>query len=186
MVKGCWDWFLGPKMVTTTYFWVRCGVKVGLALVHFSRQDWVSLDWFRQFSASQLLSCLITSIMIGFARLRFESVMYNHHHTPSFELWVVTILAPATLHFTPRWSMFGLIQEFHSISTLPTSHCKYNEWLEKVEVAVWALELSPPHVFQSRVGSKLAWPMSTFFTKIEWVWTDSGNWQHLNPFNVSL
>ena len=52
-------------------------------------------------------------------------VMYNHHHTPSFELLVVTILAPATLSITPRWSMlsmFGLIQEFHSISTLSTSH----------------------------------------------------------------
>ena len=35
--------------------------------------------------------------------------------------------------------MFGLIQEVHIISTLPTSHYKYNEWLEKVEIGVCAL-----------------------------------------------
>eukprot|EP00956_Cyclotella_meneghiniana_P037494 scaffold139628_cov55-Cyclotella_meneghiniana.AAC.1 len=44
------------------------------------------------------------------------------------------------LDFTPRWSMFGLIKEYHSISTLPASHYKYNEWLDKVEIAVWALK----------------------------------------------
>ena len=30
------------------------------------------------------------------------------------------------LRFTPRWSMFVLIQAIHSISTLPMSYCKYN------------------------------------------------------------
>eukprot|EP00956_Cyclotella_meneghiniana_P028371 scaffold65684_cov65-Cyclotella_meneghiniana.AAC.1 len=37
--------------------------------------------------------------------------------------------------FTPRLCMSRLIQGYHSISTLPTSHYKYNEWLEKAEIA---------------------------------------------------
>ena len=70
----------------------------------------------------------------------------------------------STLRFTPRWSMFGLIQEVHSISTLPTPHYKYDEWLEKVEIGIWALKRSPQRVFQSRVGSQLAWPLCPLFT----------------------
>ena len=170
MVGEGGDCCVGSKIVTTTCFSVTGGVKVGLALVHFSHQDWVSLDWFGQFTASQPFQCLIVSMMNGFARLRFEFNMYNS----------------STLLFTPKWCMFGLIQEYHSISTLPTSHYEYNEWLEMVEIAVWALKWSSQRIFQSRVGSKLAWPLSTFHTKIEWVWTDLGNSQHLNPFNVSL
>ena len=71
------------------------------------------------------------------------------------------------LRFTPRWCMFGLIQEFHSISTLPPSHYKYNEWLEKIEIGMWALELSSQHIFEVRVGSMLACLHSTFDIKIE-------------------
>eukprot|EP00956_Cyclotella_meneghiniana_P008363 scaffold11244_cov75-Cyclotella_meneghiniana.AAC.1 len=70
----------------------------------------------------------------------------------------------STLRFTPRWSMFGLIQEVHNISTLPTPHYKYDEWLEKVEIGIWALKWSPQRVFQSRVGSQLAWPLCPLFT----------------------
>ena len=51
--------------------------------------------------------------------------------------------------------MFGLIQEYHSISTLPTSHYEYNEWLEMVEIAVWALKWSSQRVFQSKGGVKV-------------------------------
>ena len=85
---------MGSKTVTTTCFSVKGGVKVGLALVHFSHQGWVSLDSFGQFTSAQLLWCLIISIMNGFASLRFEFITHNHHHTPAFESWVVTILAP--------------------------------------------------------------------------------------------
>ena len=60
--------------------------------------------------------------------------------------------------------MFGLIIEYHSISTLSTSHYKYNEWLVKVEIVVWALNWSPQRGFQSPVGLKLAWPKSALFT----------------------
>eukprot|EP00956_Cyclotella_meneghiniana_P001015 scaffold1208_cov43-Cyclotella_meneghiniana.AAC.1 len=73
----------------------------------------------------------------------------------------------STLRFTPRWSVFRLIQEFHYISTLPTSPYKYNEWLKKVEIGICALKWSQQGDIQSRVGSKLAWPLSTSHTKIE-------------------
>eukprot|EP00956_Cyclotella_meneghiniana_P009391 scaffold12971_cov68-Cyclotella_meneghiniana.AAC.16 len=65
---------------------------------------------------------------------------------------------------------FQFIQEYHSMSTLPTSHYKYDEWLEKVEkveIGIWALKWSPQHDFQSWSGSKFAWPLSTFHTKTE-------------------
>eukprot|EP00956_Cyclotella_meneghiniana_P044910 scaffold342529_cov182-Cyclotella_meneghiniana.AAC.1 len=60
------------------------------------------------------------------------------------------------LRFTPRQCMFGLIEEYHSISTLPTSHYNYDEWLEDVEIGVLALKWSWQRGFQSPVGSKLA------------------------------
>ena len=172
-------------MVTTTCFPVTGGVKVGLALVHFLHQVWVSLDWFGQFTASQPFHSLTISMMNGFARLRFEFIIHNQRHTLAFESWVVTISAPVPLRFTPRWSMFGVIEEFHCISILPMSHHKYNEWLKKVEIGICALWWSPQRVFQSRVGSKLAWPLSTFCIKFEWVWTDLGNSQHPNPSILS-
>ena len=71
------------------------------------------------------------------------------------------------LSFTPRWCMLGLIEEYHSISTLPTSHYKCNEWLEDVEIGVWALKWSPQLGFQSPVGLKLAYLFSTFDTKFQ-------------------
>eukprot|EP00956_Cyclotella_meneghiniana_P026271 scaffold56354_cov25-Cyclotella_meneghiniana.AAC.1 len=47
-----------------------------------------------------------------------------------------------------------------------TSHCKYDEWLEKVEIGVWAIKWSPQCVFEMRVGSKLAYLFSTVDTDI--------------------
>ena len=185
MVGEGWDCYMGYEMVTTRCFSVMSGVKVGLALVHLSYQDWVTLDWFGQFTSAQPFQCLTISIMNGVASLRLEFIIHNHHHTSAFESWVVTNSCSSTLRFTPRWSMFGLIQEVHSISTLPTPHYKYNEWFEKVEIGIWALKWSPQCVFQSLVGSKLAWPLSTFHTKVEWVWTDSGNSHQLNSYDIS-
>ena len=160
---------------------------MGLALVHFPRQDCMSLDWFGQFTASQPFQCLIVSIMNGCARLRFEVIMYNHHHTLTFELWGVTVL---TLHrplrFTPRWGVFGMIQEFHihSTLTLPLSHYKYNEWYEKVEIDIWALKWPPQHVLSHGWWQdQLQYP--TFHTKIVCFGIDSSKWQHLNPSNFS-
>ena len=73
---------------------VTGGVKVGLALVHFWYQDWVSLDCRRQFTASQPFHSLPMSIMNGFARSRFEFIIHNQCHTLDFEVCVVTISAP--------------------------------------------------------------------------------------------
>ena len=138
------DWYMGSKMVTTTCFLVTDGVKVGWALVHFSHQDWVSVDWFGQFTACQPFQCIIVSIMNGFASLRFEFIIHNRHHTPTFELWVGRgfWLKCPTFH-TKMEHVWILIQEVHSIPTLPTSHCKYNEWLEKVETGIHPQQPSP-------------------------------------------
>ena len=114
---GIWD----LKWTSQRDFSVAGGVKVGLALVHFPRQDCVSLDRFGQFTASQPLQCLIVGIMNGCARLRFEFIVHNHHHAPAFELGLDDSSGSSTLRFTPRWSIFEFIQEFHSFSTLPTS-----------------------------------------------------------------
>ena len=166
MVGEDCGWYMCSIMVTTTCFSVTGGVKFGLPASHLWHQDWVTLDWFGQFTASQPFQCLIISIMYSFAGLRSEFIFHNQRHTPTFESWVVTILAPWPYVFTPRWSMLGLIQDFHSILTLPTSHYK---WFCKVEIGMWDLKRSLQRVFQSRLGSKLAWPLSTIHTKIEWV-----------------
>jgi len=57
----------------------------------FSPQDWASLDWLGQFTASQPFYSLTMSIMNGFARLRFEFIIHNQRHTPIFESWVTII-----------------------------------------------------------------------------------------------
>eukprot|EP00956_Cyclotella_meneghiniana_P041764 scaffold238472_cov40-Cyclotella_meneghiniana.AAC.1 len=38
---------------------------------------------------------------------------------------------------------FGLIQECRSIPTLSISCYKYDEWFEKVDIGIWALEWWP-------------------------------------------
>eukprot|EP00956_Cyclotella_meneghiniana_P029746 scaffold73069_cov41-Cyclotella_meneghiniana.AAC.2 len=113
---GIWD----LKWTSQRDFSVAGGVKVGLTLVYFPCQDCVSLDRFGQFTA-QPLQYLILGIMNGCARLRFEFIVHNHHHAPAFELGLDDSSGYSTLRFTPRWSIFELIQEFHSFSTLPTS-----------------------------------------------------------------
>ena len=64
--------------------------------------------------------------------------------------------------FTPRSSVFGLIQAVHSSLTLPTSHSKYNEWLYKVEIGIHCLKWSPQPVFESWVGTNVAWSTLLF------------------------
>ena len=89
------------------------------------------------------------SMMNGCARLRFDFSIPNHHNTLTFELWLVISLAPGPrtlVHFSSSWSLFGSIQEFCNL-TLPMSHYKWNGWLEKVEIGIWALKWSPQHVF---------------------------------------
>ena len=92
-----WRLGVGSKMVTTTWFAVKDGVKK-LACGHrplFTPRYSVSLDWVGQFTASQPFQYLIISIMNGWTRFRFEFIMYNHHHILLFDWWVVTIFAPS-------------------------------------------------------------------------------------------
>ena len=69
--------------------------------------------------------------------------IWIHHSWPMPHpyFWVVggDDFGSSTRGFTQRWSVVGLILQFHSISTLPTSHYNYDEWLEKVEIGVCAL-----------------------------------------------
>ena len=77
------DCCVGYKMVTTMCFPVTDGAKVDLPVFHFSPWDWVSLNWLGQFTASQPFQYIIISMMNGYARLRFEFIMYNNHHAPA-------------------------------------------------------------------------------------------------------
>ena len=100
MVGEGWDWCMGSKMVTTTCFSVTVGVEVGWTLLHCTSQGWVSLDLFRQFTASQPFQYLIISIMNGFARLRLEFIMYKQHHTMALHsLVAASRLAPVPLQY---------------------------------------------------------------------------------------
>eukprot|EP00956_Cyclotella_meneghiniana_P040243 scaffold190449_cov43-Cyclotella_meneghiniana.AAC.2 len=72
----------------------------------------------------------------------------------------VKVLGVALLHFSHQDS------EFHSISTFSTSHYKYDEWLEKVVIGVWALKWSPQRVFELWVVSKFAYLFSTVDTDV--------------------
>ena len=173
------------KMVTTTCVSVTGGVKVGLALVHFSHQDWRSLDWFGQFTASQPFHPLTMSIMNGLARLRFEFIIHNQRHTLAFESWVVTVLAPVPYVSHQDWVCLDWFKNFTASQPF---QCLIISIMNDVRSWDWYMSSkmrSPQHVFQSRVGSKLAWPLSTFDTKIEWVWTDLVKSQHLKPSILS-
>ena len=113
----------------------------------------------------------------------------NHYAYPSLhtDFWVMggDNFGSKSLLFTPRSSVFVPIQAIDSSLTLPMSHHKYNEWLDKVEIGIWCLQWSPQAVFESWVGTNVARSTPTFHTKIECVWTDSSNWQQLDPSNVS-
>ena len=90
-----------------------------------------------------------------------------------------------SLRPTPRLSVYRLIQAFYISSTHPISCHKYNEWLYMVQIGVWALKCLLQPIFRLGVGTNLAWPKPTFRTQIEYVGTDSGHSQHLNPSNHS-
>ena len=75
--------------------------------------------------------------------------------------------------FTPGSSAFGLVQAIDSSLTLPMSHHKHDEWLDKVELVFLNLKWSPQAVFESQVGTNVARSTPTFHTNIECVWTNS-------------
>ena len=73
---------------------------------------------------------------------------------------------PKSALFTPRFSKFGLIRKFHSISNLSITHCKYNEWLEKVEIGTHSLQPSPYSGFWVAGGDNYGRNPPTILTKI--------------------
>ena len=76
-------------------------------------------------SISTIFQCLIVSMMNGFfARLRFEFIIHNHHHT----LWLLSRgCRQDRLRQYPLFHTKMVIQDFHIISTYPTSHYKYDK-----------------------------------------------------------
>ena len=57
-------------------------------------------DGFKHFTAASPFQYLIISITDGTSWVRLEFIFYNHHHTLTFESWLVTIFAPADLYFS--------------------------------------------------------------------------------------
>ena len=43
----------------------------------------------------------------------------------------------------------------------------YNEGIDKVVIGIWCLQWSPQTIFESWVGTNLAWPIPTFHLKEE-------------------
>ena len=91
---------------------------------------------------------------------------------------------PPTFH--TKIVCFGLIQESQCILTLPMSQYKYNEWLEEVEIVVWALKWSPHACFSHDWAQIWLDPFSLFQTEVECLSTNLSPSQHLNPSNLSL
>eukprot|EP00956_Cyclotella_meneghiniana_P017650 scaffold28945_cov24-Cyclotella_meneghiniana.AAC.2 len=81
--------------------------------------------------------------MNGQRRWRLEFILHNRHHILAFESQRVKISVLPGPCFTPSLSVYRLIQLFHGISTLPISHHKYNEWLDKVEIDMITLTNQP-------------------------------------------
>eukprot|EP00956_Cyclotella_meneghiniana_P036787 scaffold130514_cov79-Cyclotella_meneghiniana.AAC.9 len=79
--------------------------------------------------------------------LRFEFIIHNHHHT----LWLLSRGCRQDRLQYPLFHTKMVIQDFHIISTYPTSHYKYDK-------------TALPAVQFSRMGSKLAWPIYPLVT----------------------
>ena len=63
----------------------------------------------------------LSILNLNITALRLEFILHKHQHTHPFESGVVRITAPGTLRFTPRLSVYRLIQRFHTSSILPIS-----------------------------------------------------------------
>ena len=103
---------------------------------YYSPQYQVCLCQFKHLTAAWHFQCLIMSIMNGYTRLRLGFIVCNGHHNLILshelaQMW----LDPHPL-FTPRLSLFGLIQASCSFLTLPVSHYEYSDWSYKVEIGI--------------------------------------------------
>ena len=86
----CFCTTFGEYFEPERYFFTEKCQQLGF-FHNVSHQDWVTLDQSRQFIESQPFQCLNMIMMNGCARLRFEFILYNCHHTTIFESRVVTI-----------------------------------------------------------------------------------------------
>ena len=125
MIIQGWDWNSLHILITTAWFLSHHRWWQFQFLTPLLHQDPVCLDWFKQLTAPWPFQCHIISIMNDHTRLRLEFIILNGHNNlfVSHELIKMWLL-PHPL-FTPRSSVFGLIQAIDSTLTLPTSHCKY-------------------------------------------------------------
>eukprot|EP00956_Cyclotella_meneghiniana_P026613 scaffold58006_cov96-Cyclotella_meneghiniana.AAC.1 len=85
MVKQRWDcWTLLRETVTTSYFGVMAGYKLSVYRL------------IQAIDTSLTFKCLNMSMINDWVWLRLLDfiVLINHHHTPTFESQVVTILVP--------------------------------------------------------------------------------------------
>ena len=179
MAGGGWHWHMGSRMVATMCFWVVVGAKVNLTIFHIWQQDWLTLDWFGQFTASQPFQSLTICMIKECARLRFEFILYKYHHTLTSESQGGQFRLKSPLRFRPRWNILDWFKNF--TAAWPFQHLItsiMNGWRRVILVS--GLE-NDHHNVLSWLGL-----YSTFDTKIEWLPTYLGNSQHLNPSNVSM
>ena len=117
----CFCTTFGEYFEPERYFFTEKCQQLGF-FHNVSHQDWVTLDQSRQFIESQPFQCLNMNMMNGCARLRFEFILYNHHHTTAFESRVVTIYAPYAPEFHAKseyvWTDPGISQHLNP-SNLP-------------------------------------------------------------------
>ena len=73
--------------------------------------------------------------------------------------------------FTPRSSVFGLIQVFHSSLTVPLSHHQYNEMYYQVQIGIYYLSSLPPSDICVVVGDNFSSTLA-FHTNIDCVCTN--------------
>eukprot|EP00956_Cyclotella_meneghiniana_P009392 scaffold12971_cov68-Cyclotella_meneghiniana.AAC.17 len=136
-------------------------VEIGIWALKWSPQHDFQSRWGAKFAQPSPTFYTKTELI-------FEFAIHNHHYTLAFESWVTTISAPVP--HVPHQDEAFFISFKNFTASQPFQHLiisMMNEWLEKVEIGIWALKWSPQHDFQSWSGSKFAWPLSTFHTKTE-------------------
>ena len=78
---------------------------------------------------------------------------------------------PAYPLFTPRLSVFGLIQAIHISTTLPISNHQYVKWLDNIEIGIHPPQPSPHTHFRVTRVMKISAP-GPYVSHQDWVCTD--------------
>ena len=119
MVRHGWDWCMGTKMATTTYFLVMSGYKFGLSQSYFSHPDWVVI--LADSGNSQHLNLSNVSPLVCW--MVRHGWGWNSYPTTITTLQLLSrgwwkFWLMRSLRFTPSLSLYRLIQPFHISSTL--------------------------------------------------------------------